>query len=100
MKNPPNQQPKKERLGYPLMEKLIETEGFEKINQTFSACYDTLERMLKNKTGGLGRQKLIRQALQAYDLTIDLIRELLKVKYQMIKDKQEKKGENPSDKKK
>lgn len=100
MNNPTNQQPTKERLGYPLMEKLIETEGFEKINQTFSASYDTLERMLKNKTGGLGKQKLIRQALQAYDLTIDLIRELLKVKYQMIKDKKEKAEEKAPDKKK
>lgn len=70
--------------GYPTIEKLIETEDFSQVNQSVSACYDTLERMLKSKTGGLKRQKMVRQALKAYDLTIDLIRDLLKIKYDMV----------------
>ncbi len=71
-----------EKLGYPIMEGLIETEDFTKVNATMSACYDLLERQLKQK-GGLAKQKKIRQSLQAYDLTIDLIRFLLKMKYDM-----------------
>lgn len=70
--------------GYPIIEKLIETEDFNKVNKTISASYDTLERMQKNKTGGLKRQKAVRQALKSYDLTIDLIRYLLKTKHEMI----------------
>ncbi len=76
-------------LGYPVIEKLIDTEDFSKVNQTVSACYDLLERMLKNKTGGLKKQKAIRASLKAYDLTIDLIRELLKTKYELVKKRQE-----------
>ena len=76
-------------LGYPVIEKLIETEDFKKVNETVSACYDHLERMLKSKTGGLKKQKTIRASLRAYDLTIDLIRELLKTKYELVKKRQE-----------
>lgn len=75
-------------LGYPTIEKLIETENFSKVNQTVSACYDKLEKMLKGKSGGLSRQKAIRSALKAYDLTIDLLRDLLKIKYDIIKKKE------------
>ena len=80
-------------LGYPVIEKLIDTEDFAKVNQTISTSYDLLERMLKGKSGGLKKQKMIRQALKAYDLTIDLIRILLKTKYEMIeKNKNQKKS--------
>jgi len=73
-----------QRLGYPLMESLIESEDFSKVNTSMSGCYDILERQLKQKSGGLSKQKKIRQALKAYDLTIDLIRFLLKTKYELI----------------
>ncbi|MBI4412426.1 MAG: hypothetical protein HY541_08085 [Deltaproteobacteria bacterium] len=79
-------------LGYPTIEKLIETEDFSKVNQTVSACYDKLEKMLKGKSGGLSRQKGVRAALKAYDLTIDLLRDLLKIKYDIIKQKQAEAG--------
>lgn len=78
------QRPQRRLLGYPIIEKLIETEDFNKVNKTMSACYDTLERMLKNKTAGLQKKKHIRQAIKAYDLTIDLIRDLLKIKYEIM----------------
>lgn len=76
--------PQKSQLGYPIIEKLIDSEDFSKVNKTMSASYDTLERMLKQKTGGLKKQKMVREALKAYDLTIDLIRDLLKAKYEII----------------
>lgn len=77
--------PKRALLGYPLIEKLIETEDFSKIQSSFSTCYEALERMLKKKVGGLKKQGQIRQAIKAYDLTIDLLRLLLKTKYEMVK---------------
>lgn len=80
-------------LGYPIIEKLVQTEDFSKVNESVSGCYDTLEKMLKNKTGGLKRQKGIRSALKAYDLTIDLIRELLKTKYDLMRQNQQKGAE-------
>ena len=83
---------KKIPLGYPVIEKLIETENFSRVNQTVSACYDKLEKMLKGKSGGLSRQKAVGGALKAYDLTIDLLRDLLKIKYDIIKKKQAEAG--------
>lgn len=80
VQNPPKSSP-----GYPIIEKLIETEDFTKVNKTISASYDSLERMQKHKSGGLKKQKTIRQALKAYDLTIDLIRDLLKTKHELLR---------------
>lgn len=82
----------KKSVGYPIIEKLIETEDFIKVNKTISASYDALERMQKQKSGGLKKQKTIRQALKAYDLTIDLIRDLLKTKHEMQRLQKEKKA--------
>ena len=87
-KSPPRKPATDTPLGYPIIEKLIETEDFSGVNQTVSACYDKLEKMLKAKSGGLKKQKNVRAALKAYDLTIDLIRELLKTKYNLAKKQQ------------
>lgn len=78
-------------LGYPIIEKLIDSEDFVKVNQSMSQGYDTLERMLKQK-GGLKKQKSIRQALKAYDLSIDLLRFLLKTKYELAQKNQPAQG--------
>lgn len=78
-----NEKAQKTQLGYPLLEKLIETEDFAKVSASFSASYGVLESMLKEKGQGLKKQKGVRAALKAYDLTVDLIRELLKTKYSM-----------------
>src|SRR3989338_629529 len=75
---------KKPLLGYPFIEKLIESEDFVKVNQSISQAYEALERMIKNKIGGLAKQKKVRAALKAYDLTVDLIRDLVKTKYDII----------------
>jgi len=79
-------------LSYPIIESLVQSEDFSKVNTSVTGCYETLEKMLKNKTGGMSKQKKIRAALKAYDLTIDLLRQLLKTKYDLIRQKQEKTG--------
>lgn len=72
-------------IGYPNIEELLETEGFDKINKSFSEAYDKLEIIMKDRAGGLKKQKGAQKAMKAYELTTELMNELLKIKYQIIK---------------
>lgn len=80
-------QPKKEKavLGYPHIEQLLETENFDGINQSFAKAYDSLQTIMNERGSGLKKQKDARKAMKAYELTTDMIKELLKVKYQLLK---------------
>lgn len=69
--------------GYPRIEKLIETEDFDQVNASFEAAYQELEEIAKAKSG-LGKGKSAKKAIRAYELTMELFKELLKLKYQMI----------------
>ena len=69
--------------GYPRIEKLIETEDFDKVNETFGKAYDELQKIAKAKSG-LGKGKSAKKAIKAYELTLDLFKDLLKLKYQMM----------------
>ena len=78
-------QPKVTTLGYPHIEQLLETENFETINKSFAEAYDKLEVMMKDRAAGLKKQKDAQKAMQAYELTVELINELLKVKREIAK---------------
>lgn len=67
---------------FPEIEKLIETEDFDRINQSFTAAYDELEKASKSK-GGLGKTRDAKKAMKAIERVMDLLRELLKMKYQL-----------------
>lgn len=84
--------PKKEKpqLGYPHIEQLLESENFEGINQSFTRVYDSLQVVMADRGAGLKKQKDARKAMRAYELTTDMIKELLKVKYQILKQRGEK----------
>jgi hypothetical protein len=69
--------------GYPRIEKLIETEQFDEVNKNFGNAYEELQKISKSKSG-LGKGKSAKKAMRAYELTMDLFKELLKLKYQMI----------------
>jgi hypothetical protein len=69
--------------GYPRIEKLIETEDFNQVNASFAKAYEELEKIAKSKSG-LGKGKTAKKALKAYEKTMDLFKELLKLKYQML----------------
>ena len=69
--------------GYPRIEKLIETEQFDKVNASFGKAYEELQQVAKSKSG-LGKGKAAKKAIRAYELTMDLFKELLRLKYQMI----------------
>jgi len=69
--------------GYPRIERLIDTEDFDPINKSFAAAYGELEKIARQKAG-LGKAKLAKKAMRAYELVMDVLKELLKLKYQMI----------------
>lgn len=78
--------------GYPRIEKLIETEQFDEVNKSFGDAYEALQQVAKAKSG-LGKGKSAKKAMRAYELTMDLFKELLKLKYQIMEgiDKEESK---------
>lgn len=78
---------------YPNIEKLIDSEEFDELNQAFSLAYQQLEKASKEKKG-LKTPKEARKAMHALEKVIELLKELLKVKYKLqeIAAKQEKKG--------
>lgn len=87
----PRPQPAKESaLGYPLIENLLETEKFDALNKSFADAYQRLETLMMDREAGLKKQKEARKAMRAYELTTDLIKELLKIKYQLLKAKEKK----------
>ena len=70
------------RAGYPAVEKLIDTEDFEELNATFEAAYVELMELSKKKKG-LRTQKEAKQIMRSLELTLDLLRELLAIKYRL-----------------
>lgn len=68
---------------YPRIEALLDTEDFEPVNKSFTAAYGELEKIARQKAG-LGKSKLAKKAMKAYQLVMDLLKELLKLKYQMM----------------
>ena len=70
-------------IQFPEIEKLIESEDFDRINQSFTAAYEELESLSKAK-GGLGKSKDAKKAMKAIEKVMDLLRDLLKLKYQMM----------------
>ncbi len=69
-------------VGYPRIERLIDTEEFDPINKSFASAYGELEKVARQKAG-LGKAKQAKKAMRAYELVMDLLKELLKLKYQM-----------------
>lgn len=67
---------------FPEIERLVESEDFDRINKSFTAAYEELERLTKAK-GGMGKSRDAKKAMKAIERVMDLLRELLKVKYQI-----------------
>src|SRR3989338_9190891 len=73
---------KKPSLGYPRVEKLIESEDFKEGNRVFEATYKELDRQGKAKKGlKTGREAA--KAQKAIERVTQLFRELLEVKYRL-----------------
>lgn len=76
-------------LGYPTIETLIETENFESVNKTFGEAYENLESIHADVSAGVKKQKAARKAMQAYELTTQLMNELLQIKQEILKKQKE-----------
>ncbi|MBI1910163.1 MAG: hypothetical protein HYS22_08355 [Deltaproteobacteria bacterium] len=70
-------------VSYPAIEKLIDTEEFATVNKNFGAAYSELEKITKQK-GGLGKVKQARKGMKALEKVMDLLAELLKLKYRLM----------------
>ncbi len=67
---------------FPQIERLIETEDFSKINASFQAAYGSLEKIGRGGSG-MGKSRDARKAMKAIERIMDLLRDLLKIKYQL-----------------
>ncbi|MFO1518545.1 MAG: hypothetical protein U1F57_02600 [bacterium] len=94
----PAQPPKSTReegaaaTGYPRIERLIDTEEFDPINKSFAAAYGELEKVVHQKAG-LAKAKQAKKAMKSYELVMDLLKELLKLKYQMMEAVKQQEGQ-------
>ncbi len=70
------------QAGYPTVEKLIDTEDFDAINLAFEEAYGELFEMSKKKKS-FGTQRDIKRMMRSLELTLDLFRELLAIKYRL-----------------
>lgn len=77
-------------LGYPLIEELLESENFERVNKSFGDAFGRLQTIFTNSASGLKKQKEARKAMEAFELTTELIRELLSLKYQILEQQNKK----------
>ncbi|GEM_PF-3203915 len=68
--------------GYPTVEDLIDSENFDVINKTFEAAYQQLEGLARHK-GGMKKSEDVRRAMVSIETVMDLLRELLSIKYQL-----------------
>lgn len=80
--------------GYPAVEDLIESEDFNQINDTFEKAYQGLETLAKT-TGGLKKSREARKAMKSIELVMDLLRELLAIKYKLQELGKPTEGESP-----
>lgn len=70
------------QAGYPAVEKLIDTEDFNEINAAFETAYGELLGISQKKKG-MKTQREARRAMRSLELTMDLLRELLAIKYRL-----------------
>lgn len=77
------------KIGYPAVERLIETEDFKDINEAFESAYEELI-IIKKRKKGLKTQRDSKRIMRALELTMELLRELLAIKYRIIEEKKAK----------
>lgn len=79
-------------MGYPRVEKLIETEDFTEINEIFEAAYAEASEVAGQKKG-LKKSREAKKVMKSMELVMDLFRELLAIKYQLQEMHQEQQKE-------
>ncbi|HPQ81301.1 MAG TPA: hypothetical protein PLZ86_06205 [bacterium] len=75
--------------GYPAVEKLIDTEDFTELNSAFESAYGELMEISKRRKG-LKTQRDAKRAMRSLELTMELLRELLAIKYRLQEEAEKK----------
>ena len=76
------EKPRGPTAGYPEIERLVDSEDFDEVNEKFQNAYDKLEGISKQKRG-LKKSREAKKAMKAIELVMDLFRELLTIKYRL-----------------
>lgn len=69
-------------VGYPRVEKLIDSEDFTDINNVFEAAYKELSEIAREKRK-IKRSKDAKKAMHSIELVMNLFKELLEIKYRL-----------------
>jgi hypothetical protein len=72
-------------LGYTMVEGLLETEDFERIHDGYERVKKQAEQIAESPTQSARNKKRARIAIDAYDQALELLKELLEIKAQMLK---------------
>ena len=72
-------------LGYTMVEGLLETEDFNKIHDGYETIKKQAEQIVDSPTQSARNKKRARLAVDAYERALDLLKELLEIKAQMLK---------------
>lgn len=78
----PDNKGKYGQAGYPAIEKLIDNEDFTEINNAFETAYGELID-ISRRSRGIRTQRSAKKAMRALELTMELLRELLAIKYRL-----------------
>jgi hypothetical protein len=70
------------QAGYPNVEKLVDTEDFVEINEAFEVAYTNLDE-IAHKKKGFKIHRDVKRAMRSLELTLELFRELLALKYKL-----------------
>jgi hypothetical protein len=72
-------------LGYPTIEGLLETEDFTALHDGYESVRKQAEDIMGAPAQSARNKRRARLALEAYDRGLDLLKELLEIKEQMLK---------------
>jgi len=72
-------------LGYTTIEGLLETEDFSRLHDGYEAIRKQAEEIMNSPTQSARQKKRARASLEAFDRGLDLLKELLEIKSQMMK---------------
>ena len=64
------------------IEQLIDSEDFTDVNEEFERAYNELDEIARKKSG-IGKGKDAKKAMKSLELVMDLLRDLLAVKYKL-----------------
>ncbi len=73
------------QTGYPLIEKLIDSEDFDDINAAFEVGYHELYAISSQKKG-FRTKRDVKRAMRSLELCMELFSELLAIKYELQKE--------------